>query len=58
MQEQNFKNHSRILPSWHFGVYGLILAFIVGAARNLYLACEANEDYMSRCSYCSLDLYL
>ncbi|MEO7263743.1 MAG: DUF6526 family protein [Ferruginibacter sp.] len=43
MQEQNFKNHSRILPYWHYGVYSLILAFIVGAARNLYLACEAKE---------------
>ncbi len=43
MQEQNFKNHSRILPSWHYGVYGLILVFIVGASRNIYLACEANE---------------
>lgn len=43
MQEQNFKNHSRILPFWHYGVYTLMLALIVGACRNLYLACEAGE---------------
>ncbi|MEO6404964.1 MAG: DUF6526 family protein [Ferruginibacter sp.] len=43
MEEQNFKNHTRWVPSWHFVVYFLVLALIAGATRNLILACEANE---------------
>lgn len=29
MTEQNFKNHSRILPVWHFAGGSLLLAFLV-----------------------------
>ena len=44
MQEQNLKNHIRIIPSWHFGVYLFILTFLIGASRYLYITCEADGN--------------
>jgi L-cystine uptake protein TcyP (sodium:dicarboxylate symporter family) len=40
MAEQNYKNHTRWVPLWHFVVYPLILATIAGAAVNLHETCE------------------
>lgn len=39
MPEQNFKNHSRYLPIYHFILPAAILALIVGSCINLYDAC-------------------
>lgn len=39
MSEQNFKNHSRYLPIYHFILPTAILVLIVGSSINLYDAC-------------------
>ena len=44
MAEQNFKNHTRLHPIWHFIIYPLLLAAIVGAGINLYESCKADND--------------
>jgi len=31
MQEQNYKNHTRIIPLFHYGVFAMITAIMVGA---------------------------
>jgi L-cystine uptake protein TcyP (sodium:dicarboxylate symporter family) len=36
MKEQNFSNHSRILPMFHYLLVGLILCFLIGAGINFY----------------------
>ncbi|MEO6668477.1 MAG: DUF6526 family protein [Ferruginibacter sp.] len=37
MQEQNFKNHSRLVPLFHFVTFSLILAIIVVGIYKFYL---------------------
>lgn len=44
MAEQNYKNHSRLHPIWHFIVYPAMLATIIGASINLYESCRADND--------------
>ncbi|MBL0183824.1 MAG: hypothetical protein IPP96_16675 [Chitinophagaceae bacterium] len=47
MSEQNFKNHSRYVPLYHFIAPTAILALMVGSCINLYEACadcEKNGD--------------
>lgn len=39
MAEQNFKNHGRYLPFYHFIAPTAILALLVGSGINLYQAC-------------------
>lgn len=39
MSEQNFKNHSRFVPLYHFITSAAILALIGGSCMNLYEAC-------------------
>ena len=39
MSEQNFKNHGRYVPLYHFITPTAILALIVGSCINLYQAC-------------------
>lgn len=41
MQEQNLKNHTRLLPVFHYVVTPIMLALIVGAITNLN---NARED--------------
>ncbi len=36
MQEQNYKNHSRYVPLYHFVTFTFILILIVGSAYKLY----------------------
>ena len=40
MSEQNFKNHSRYVPFYHFVASTALLALIVGSCINLYKACS------------------
>ena len=40
MSEQNFKNHSRYVPFYHFVAPTALLALIVGSCINLYKACS------------------
>lgn len=44
MAEQNYKNHIRLHPIWHFVIYPAILASIVGAGINLYDSCKADNE--------------
>ncbi len=39
MSDQNFKNHARYVPLYHFITPTAILALIVGSCINLYQAC-------------------
>ena len=38
MKEQNYKNHRRLVPSYHGFTLLLLIAFIIGSIRNFYLA--------------------
>lgn len=40
MSEQNFKNHSRYVPLYHFITSTLILALLVGSGLGLFHACS------------------
>ncbi len=47
MSEQNFKNHSRYVPLYHFITPTAILALITGSCINVYITCsncEKNGD--------------
>ena len=35
MQSQNFKNHSRFVPLYHYVIFALLLAILVGSIVNL-----------------------
>ncbi len=41
MKEQNFKNHPRFVPLYHYVASTLILAILVGSLVNLYHSTEA-----------------
>lgn len=47
MSEQNFKNHARFVPIYHFVTPVAILALIVGACINLYEACSDDAGLYS-----------
>jgi len=40
MQEQNFQNHSRLVPLFHFGVYGLSLSILILSVIKFYRSYE------------------
>lgn len=44
MAEQNYKNHTRLHPIWHFVIYPALLASIVGSGINLYDSCKADNE--------------
>ena len=44
MAEQNYKNHIRLHPIWHFVIYPLIIAAIIGASINFYQSYEADNE--------------
>jgi endonuclease/exonuclease/phosphatase (EEP) superfamily protein YafD len=41
MTEQNFKNHTRLIPIWHYVTAAAILALLGGSIVNL---CDAEDD--------------
>lgn len=41
MQTQNFKNHSRFVPMYHYVTFGLLLAILIGSIVNL---CNSSCD--------------
>jgi amino acid transporter len=43
MEEQNFKNHTRLIPSFHFGLFTVMLAVIIGAVIN-FVNCFSSGD--------------
>jgi hypothetical protein len=44
MSDQNFKNHSKYVPLFHFVLLPLMLALMVGSVVNLISACNAGEN--------------
>ena len=52
MQEQNFKNHSQIVPLYHYVLLGAILALIIGSIFNLIKSCNAGEGLYSASLIC------
>lgn len=42
MQTQNFKNHTRLVPLYHYVLYGGLLALLAGSVVNLLHSAEAN----------------
>jgi hypothetical protein len=47
MAEQNFKNHIRLSPLHHFVIYPLLLALLIGSARNFYQQYQYEEQQQS-----------
>ena len=54
MQTQNFSNHSRYVPLFHFGGYGLLLAALVGSFINLSHALNNGDGVYSASLICVL----
>ncbi len=42
MPKQNFKNHSRIIPLWHYITLGVIVAVLIGSIINLVKSSKEN----------------
>ena len=42
MQEQNFKNHAKMVPGFHYIVLPALLLLIIGAAINFFRSSEGN----------------
>lgn len=40
---QNFENHGRVVPMYHFFTFGLVTATLIGSSVNLYTAGEAGH---------------
>jgi len=47
MTEQNFKNHSRFVPLYHYVSATALLALIIGAGINLFDACNKKDGLYS-----------
>lgn len=53
MEAQNFKNHAKFVPLYHFITPTVLLAIIIGSGVNLYDACK-NETGLYSASLISL----
>ena len=58
MSEQNFKNHPRYVPLYHFITPTAILALIVGSCINLYEACSHHAGLYSASLICLMSVVL
>ena len=54
MQPQNYKNHSRFVPLYHYVTYALLLAVIIGSVINLVHTCQRGENIYSASLICVL----
>ena len=52
MSDQNFKNHPRFIPLYHYITPTVILALIVGSCINLFDACKDQEGLYSASLIC------
>ena len=52
MAEQNFKNHSRFVPLYHYILPLMILAFIIGSAINLFDCLHKSDALYSASLLC------
>ncbi|HMJ46384.1 MAG TPA: DUF6526 family protein [Ferruginibacter sp.] len=58
MEEQNYKNHIRLHPVWHFVIYTAIGALIIGSFINLCKAYETGIGLYSAALICLIGLIL
>ena len=58
MAEQNFKNHGRYVPMYHFILPTAILALIIGSTINLFDACRKNDGLYSASLICLTSLVM
>ncbi len=58
MSEQNYKNHMRLVPVFHFIGYPLLLAVIVGSVINLNYTCGTGECLYTPILICLIALFL
>jgi hypothetical protein len=58
MAEQNFKNHSRYVPLYHFIASTAILALIIGSCINLFDAVNKNAGLYSASLICLMSFVL
>ncbi len=56
MQIQNFKNHPRFVPLYHFVTFALLLAVLIGSIINLVHTCQRGENIYSASLICVLAL--
>ncbi len=54
MQEQNLKNHARMVPLYHYLLLSLVLVFMIASFVNLYQAFGRGEDVMEALMFCLL----
>lgn len=58
MAEQNFKNHSRYVPLYHYVASTALLALLIGSCINLYEALNKGEGLYSASLICLICLVL
>lgn len=58
MAEQNFKNHARFVPLYHYIAPAAILALIVGSCINLFDACNKKDGLYSSSLICLISVVL
>ena len=58
MAEQNFKNHARFVPMYHFILPIAILALIIGASINLFDAINHQDGLYSASLICLMSLVM
>jgi hypothetical protein len=58
MSEQNYKNHSRMVPVFHYLGYLLLLAVVVGSVINLNYTCGTGECLYTPILICLIGLVL
>lgn len=58
MTEQNFKNHARFVPLYHYIAPIAILALIVGSCINLFDACNKKDGLYSASLICLISFVL
>ena len=58
MTEQNFKNHSRYIPLYHFITSTAILALMIGSGINVYKACINDDGFYSAALICLISVVL
>jgi len=58
MPAQNFKNHARFVPLYHFITPTAILALIVGSCINVYKACNDHNGLYSASLICFMSFVL
>lgn len=54
MKDQDYKNHSRIIPLYHYVLLGAVVALLIGSIVNLVKTCNAGESVYNASLICLL----